>query len=74
MHDVDLWGSDLSGAHLTGTDLTNVDLRFADLRNADWEQIKSISMANIAGVKNAPKGFVEWALKNGAVQNNPGSN
>jgi hypothetical protein len=74
MHDVDLWGSDLNGAHLTGADLTNVDLRFADLYNADWEKIKSISMANIAGVKNAPKGFVEWALRNGAVQSNPGSN
>ncbi len=24
-------------------------------------------MANIAGVRNAPAGFVDWALKNGAV-------
>ena len=74
MHDVDLWGSDLSGAHFTGTDLTNVDLRYADLRNADWARIESIRMANIAGVKNAPQGFVEWALKNGAVQSSEDGN
>ena len=28
---------------------------------------RALKGANIAGVRNAPKGFVEWALKNGAV-------
>jgi hypothetical protein len=67
MSDVDLWGSDLAGANLNGVDLDNADLSFANLRNIQWK-LKSIKLANIAGVKNAPPGFVEWALKNGAVQ------
>ncbi len=68
MNDVDLWGSDLAGASLDGADISNADLSFADVRNLRWKQIKGIKGANIAGVKNAPPGFVEWALKNGAVQ------
>jgi hypothetical protein len=32
-----------------------------------WKRLKKVSTANIAGVKNAPEGFVDWALKNGAV-------
>ena len=68
LQDVDLWGSNLTGAHFSDADLTNADLRFADLSKSDWKEIKSIRMANVAGVKNAPDGFIEWALKNGAVQ------
>jgi len=30
--------------------------------------LKKVAGANIAGVKDAPEGFVDWALKNGAVQ------
>jgi Pentapeptide repeats (8 copies)/Pentapeptide repeats (9 copies) len=67
LHDVDLWGSNLTGAHFSDADLTNADLRFANLSKSDWKEIKSIRMANVAGVKNAPDGFIEWALKNGAV-------
>jgi hypothetical protein len=68
MNDVDLWGSDLTEAKLDGADLGGADLRFADLRDVQWKALKGVKMANIAGVKNAPQGFVEWALKNGAVQ------
>ncbi len=68
MSDCDLWGSSLSGARLGGADLSNADLRFADLRDIQWKELKSIQMANIAGIKNAPAGFVAWALKNGAIQ------
>ena len=68
MHDVDLWRSDLEGAKLHGADLSGADLRFSDLRNIEWKQLKNVKSANIAGVKNAPEGFVDWALKNGAVQ------
>jgi uncharacterized protein YjbI with pentapeptide repeats len=67
MTNVDLWGSDLAGAKLDDGDMSGADLRFADLRNIQWKQLKKVSTANIAGVKNAPEGFVEWALKNGAV-------
>jgi hypothetical protein len=31
------------------------------------ERLKKVTAANIAGAKNPPAGFVEWALKNGAV-------
>jgi uncharacterized protein YjbI with pentapeptide repeats len=68
MKDVDLWGSNLSGARLGDADISGADLSFADLRNIEWKQLKNVKGANIAAVKNAPEGFVEWALKNGAVQ------
>jgi len=68
MSGVDLWGSNLTGAKFSGTDLENADLRFANLLNIDWRQLKSVKMANVAHVKNPPKGFVDWALKNGAVE------
>ena len=64
----DLKGSDLAGARLDDADISGADLRFADLRNIEWKQLKNVATANIAGVKNAPEGFVQWALKNGAVQ------
>jgi uncharacterized protein YjbI with pentapeptide repeats len=67
MTDVDLWGSDLAGAKLDDADLSDADLRFADLGNVQWRRVKKLTGANIAGVKNPPAGFVEWALKNGAV-------
>jgi hypothetical protein len=67
MTDVDLWGSHLAGAKLDDADLSGADLRFADLQNVEWRQLKKVTAANIAGVKNAPEGFVEWAQKNGAV-------
>lgn len=65
--DADLWGSSLAGVKLDDADLSGADLRFADLRNVAWTRLKKMTAANIAGVKNAPEGFVEWALKNGAV-------
>jgi len=68
LSETDLVGSDLAGARLAGADLGSADLRFADLRNIQWQHLKNIKKANIAGAKNPPPGFVEWALKNGAVQ------
>jgi hypothetical protein len=67
MTDVDLWGSDLSGAKLDDADMSGADLRFADLRDIQWKRLKKVTAANIAGAKNPPVGFVDWALKNGAV-------
>jgi hypothetical protein len=68
MTNADLWGCDLTGARLDDADISGADLRFAELRNIQWKQLKKVAGANIAGVKDAPEGFVEWALKNGAVQ------
>jgi hypothetical protein len=66
--DTDLVGTRLNGADLSGADLTDADLRNADLAGAKWQQIRAIKQANIAGVRNAPEGFVAWAIKNGATQ------
>jgi hypothetical protein len=66
--DSDLLGSDLAGAKLDGADLSSADLRNANLQGAAWQHIAAIRSANIAGVRNAPAGFRDWALKNGAIE------
>ena len=71
LDDADFSGADLSGADLSGATLSNIDLRNANLKSINWQHIASIKSANIAGVKNAPEGFVAWALKNGATQTSP---
>jgi uncharacterized protein YjbI with pentapeptide repeats len=63
----DLNGSSLVGVDFSGASLEGSDLRFANLRDIGWQHLKSVASANIAGVRNAPTGFLEWALKNGAV-------
>jgi hypothetical protein len=79
LRDVNLSGArlddaDLSGADLSGADLNSVVLDRADLGNANldhvknWQSIKSVDKANIAGVRNAPAGFADWARTNGAVE------
>ena len=68
MEGADFFGADLSGADLSGASLADADLRDADLSGIRWEKIENVSGANIAGVKNAPGGFVAWALQRGAVQ------
>jgi len=70
--DADLRGADLDGASLAGTDLDgaaldDADLRQADLKGMGWLHLKSVKGTNIAGARNLPAGFAEWALKNGAV-------
>jgi hypothetical protein len=76
LREADCSGADFSGANLSRADLSNADFSDADLRgvvlwDVNWELIKSVKRGNIWGVKNAPAGFVEWALKNGAVQTAP---
>jgi len=68
----DLRNSDLNGASLVGADLRgamldDADLRGTDLSNVHWQGLKSVARANFAGVKNAPAGFIDWAMKNGSV-------
>jgi hypothetical protein len=68
MQDMDLVGASLENAKLGGADLSEADLRSANLKGMEWKQIRSIRGANIAGIQDAPDGFVKWALQNGAVQ------
>jgi hypothetical protein len=67
MRDADLTDSSLVGADFAGGTLDGADLRNADLKDVRWEHLKSLRGANIAGVRNAPKGFVTWAMSNGSV-------
>jgi uncharacterized protein YjbI with pentapeptide repeats len=67
--DSDLTSADLRGANLHGAALDKADLRGADLSGVtEWQTIDAIALANVAGVKNAPAGFLEWAAGHGAVQ------
>ena len=71
LHDADFTESDLTDASLAGADLSGAVLDAADLSNVNlqgvkWQQIRSIAKANIDGVRNAPDGFVVWALKHNA--------
>jgi len=63
----DLVDADLSGAHLDGADLEGADLRNTSLKGITWTRIRSTKDANVYGVRDAPAGFVNWALANGAV-------
>src|SRR5882724_9672708 len=67
LKDADLANSNLGGADFSGATLDDAELRHADLRDIRWQKIGSIRTANLFGVKNAPEGFVAWALRNGAV-------
>jgi hypothetical protein len=72
LHDADLEGADFMGAMLAGVDFAGADLRDVDLRQTDlaglrWQKINAIKGANVFEVKNAPAGFVDWALQHGAV-------
>lgn len=68
LSDADLVGADLREASLNSADLQDADLRNANLSEIQWEHIANIRGANLAGVKNAPSGFVNWAVGNGAIQ------
>src|SRR5579863_8232295 len=66
LRNADLNGSSLAGADLTGAIFDDADLRGADLAMAHWQNIHSMTRANVANVRNPPAGFVDWALKHGA--------
>ncbi len=65
--DGDLTGADLTGADLTAVNLHNVDLSGVNLARVHWQAIRDIENANVQGVRNAPPGFVAWALAHKAV-------
>jgi uncharacterized protein YjbI with pentapeptide repeats len=66
--DSDLVGSDLAGAKFDNANLSSTDLRNTDLQGIIWQHIASVKSANIAGTRNAPDGFRDWALRNGAIE------
>jgi hypothetical protein len=69
---VSLRRADLRGANFEMADLSEADLEGIDLLDTGdvaWHQIKSLKGTNLLGVKNAPPGFLEWAVDTmGAVQ------
>lgn len=71
LDDSDLTGASLADTDLTGATLDNADLRNTNLGGARWQGIQSIKGANVARLRNAPAGFVDWAVKNGAVNQAP---
>jgi len=62
----DFCSANLSAANLDGATLDSVDLGKADLRNIKWQKIKSIKGMSLEQVRNAPPGFLEWAIQHGA--------
>ena len=65
--DSDLNGCNLTEAHCEDSDFSRADLRNCELKNLNWKGIKEVKFANLFGVKDAPEGFIAWAMKNGAV-------
>lgn len=64
LHRADLSGADLSKAYLSCVDFRQAKLD--GIRN--WKAIECLRQANIFGVRDAPDGFVEWAIETkGAV-------
>lgn len=77
MRDADLREADLNGANLANADLSGArldgaDLRSVDMRGVRFQLIRSIQGAQIAGIRNAPPGFMEWAMNNGAAKDGAG--
>jgi len=68
LNDADLNGARLASANMHGMTLDRADLRTADLQGIrGWRSIKSLRLADVHGVRNAPEEFVAWALQMGAV-------
>lgn len=63
----DLNGATLSSANLARATLERTDLRDSDFTNVSWKEIGSLKLANVYGIKNAPDGFIAFALAHGAV-------
>ena len=79
----DLRGADLNGAYFGRADLSGADLSGAilggpipviffigtsDRSLGSWGEVRSLSLANLWDVKNAPVGFLKWAIgEKGAV-------
>jgi Pentapeptide repeats (8 copies) len=63
-----LTNASLRGADLTGARLSAVNLAGADLSDVrGWREIATVAHANVDEIRAAPRGFVDWARLNGAV-------
>jgi hypothetical protein len=61
-------GTSLKGADFAGARLSAANFAGADLTDVKgWREIITIAHANVEGMRAAPRGFVEWARINGAV-------
>ena len=58
----------MTDVDLSDVTLDNTDLRFVTMANARWNRIRSIQGANVFALKDSPSGFIEWAVKHGAVR------
>jgi Pentapeptide repeats (8 copies) len=67
LDDSDLVEADLTDADLSRANLNNADLRNTNLSGIRWSQVSGVEKANLYGVRNAPQGFVAWALAHKAV-------
>lgn len=68
LYGVNLKGASLRGTILSGAEVSDVTLDSADLQGADlgglrhWRSIASMRRTNLAAVRNAPPGFIRWAI------------
>jgi hypothetical protein len=67
MESADFVDADLSDADLTGARLSNTDLRNASLQGIHWQHIAVIDGANVWAARDAPDGFISWALAHHAI-------
>jgi uncharacterized protein YjbI with pentapeptide repeats len=65
--DSDLNGCNLTEADCEDADFSRADMRSSELKNLKWKGMKGVKLANLFGVKDAPEGFIQWAMQNGAV-------
>lgn len=64
----DLSGANLRGAVLTGARLAGATLDGADVRDVvGWREVHSLGHASVIGVRNAPLGFMRFAVEAGAI-------
>jgi uncharacterized protein YjbI with pentapeptide repeats len=64
----DMSSSSFSGANLSDASFYNVNLKGANFQGVEnWRAISSFEGSNIFEIRNAPEGFVEWAMENGAI-------
>jgi hypothetical protein len=61
-------GANLKGVDFAGARLSAANFAGADLTDArGWREIVTLAHANVDGMHAAPRGFLEWARANGAV-------
>ncbi len=76
-----LAGVNVDGAWLAGVDLRKADLEHASFKNANlqgallgadlqdlvgWREIVSVNYTRVADVQRTPRGFLDWAIGEGA--------